>query len=691
MNVRDRGVRGWTAFAAILLMASVSLATAAGTYHVDRLNPSCSNAGPGSAAAPYCTITAAVNARAGAGTTILVHPGRYREQVTITASGVANSPFMLQAAAPGVLVDGSDDFSNPALWQPYSGDVFVAASASWAPRQVFVDGGRLTGSTETLPAAIAPGTFLAVAGEGLYVNLGGSNPGAHVTDVGHRLFGFLLNGRSWVSIDGFEVARVDNRGIALNTGSDDVVVSNNTVTLNRFQGIAVSDSHRALVSGNTVGENADHGIYLINSTSSVVRGNESYANARPTVRAANGLALTGSTGNLLENNRLHDNQDTGMQIFGGSHNNLSRQNISWQNGDHGYDHVSSSNNQHIGDVAWGNFKDGFSQEGDAPGNLLYNCIGVDNGLTTAEFNLWVDDTSAPGFRSDYNIFWNSNGQAPIKYISTTYASVTDYAAATGLDTHSIQGNPRFADPAAGDFQLTTLSPAIDSATSKAPNWPSQDANGSARKDETHTANTGAGAVLFADRGAFEFDPNEWSAPTAALVATPSSGQAPLLVTLNASGSSDPGGSIVSYTFDFGDGSPVAGPQASATTSHTYAVGAWTASVTVTNNSGLTATATAPVSAIANQAPDGVIDSPSGDITITVGESVNFQGTGTDPDGNTPLTYLWTFGNAAPSSTLEDPGDIVFTKQGNYNVTFTVTDSRGLADPTPAIVTIRVRK
>jgi len=45
-----------------------------------------------------------------------------------------------------------------------------------------------------------------------------------------------------------------------------------------------------------------------------------------------------------------------------------------------------------------------------------------------------------------------------------------------------------------------------------------------------------------------------------LFVSPVSGIAPLLVTADASGSSDPDGTIVSYRFDFGDGA-VAGPQA----------------------------------------------------------------------------------------------------------------------------------
>ena len=93
----------------------------------------------------------------------------------------------------------------------------------------------------------------------------------------------------------------------------------------------------------------------------------------------------------------------------------------------------------------------------------------------------------------------------------------------------------------------------------------------------------------------------------------------------------------------------------------------------------------------NLAPEGVIDSPAGNITISAGESVNFAGTGTDPDGDLPLTYLWQFGSGSGISAMqvEDPGLLRFNTPGTYTVTFTVTDRRGLSDYTPARRTITV--
>ena len=90
-------------------------------------------------------------------------------------------------------------------------------------------------------------------------------------------------------------------------------------------------------------------------------------------------------------------------------------------------------------------------------------------------------------------------------------------------------------------------------------------------------------------------------------------------------------------------------------------------------------------------PNGVIDSPAGNVTINKGQSVNFAGTGTDVGGNTPLTFLWNFGGSGvANSSLEDPGLKQFNTSGTFTVSFTVTDTLGIYDPTPGVRTISVQ-
>ena len=98
-------------------------------------------------------------------------------------------------------------------------------------------------------------------------------------------------------------------------------------------------------------------------------------------------------------------------------------------------------------------------------------------------------------------------------------------------------------------------------------------------------------------------------PVAHLLATPTSGSAPLTVSFNALGSVDPDGTVVAWAWDFGDGQTGTGPLAS----HLYALpGLYTATLTVTDDDGATAsasvriTATGPVSS--SLAPPGGFNS-----------------------------------------------------------------------------------
>ena len=90
---------------------------------------------------------------------------------------------------------------------------------------------------------------------------------------------------------------------------------------------------------------------------------------------------------------------------------------------------------------------------------------------------------------------------------------------------------------------------------------------------------------------------------------------------------------------------------------------------------------------ANRAPNGTIVQPAGNVTISEGQSAVFEGSATDPDGDA-MSYDWDFGDNISSTELQ-PGPHTYTASGTYTVTFTVTDARGLADPTPDTRTITV--
>lgn len=99
-------------------------------------------------------------------------------------------------------------------------------------------------------------------------------------------------------------------------------------------------------------------------------------------------------------------------------------------------------------------------------------------------------------------------------------------------------------------------------------------------------------------------------PTAAATATPQTGTAPLVVSFDGRGSSDPDGTITTYAWSFGDGAIASG----ATTSHTYTTaGTYSATLTVTDNAG--ATASRSLTITVNPAP--VVPNPPSGLTASL--------------------------------------------------------------------------
>jgi glucose/arabinose dehydrogenase len=131
-------------------------------------------------------------------------------------------------------------------------------------------------------------------------------------------------------------------------------------------------------------------------------------------------------------------------------------------------------------------------------------------------------------------------------------------------------------------------------------------------------------------------------PNAVATANPTGGPAPLTVQFNGSGSSDPDGDALSYSWDLnGDGtygdSTAANPSFTYTTAGTYAV-----TLRVTDARGASSVS-APITitvGAGNTPPTPVIDTPTSSLTWAVGDTINFSGHATDTqDGTLPASAL----------------------------------------------------
>ena len=129
-------------------------------------------------------------------------------------------------------------------------------------------------------------------------------------------------------------------------------------------------------------------------------------------------------------------------------------------------------------------------------------------------------------------------------------------------------------------------------------------------------------------------------PTAAATASPTSGSAPLQVSFNGAGSTDPDGDPLTYSWDLnGDGT--FGDATTATTTFTYqASGTYQAVLRVSDPEGATDLSSAITISVGNTPPSPVIDTPSAALTWAVGDLISFSGHATDSqDGNVPAAAL----------------------------------------------------
>ncbi len=329
-----------------------------------------------------------------------------------------------------------------------------------------------------------------------------ASPGVVVTGGTN---GFKLSGRSYVTVQGFTITSTTGSGIQASSSTNltltgnDVSLAGQPVSGATARGITLNATTNSVVTKNVTHHNTDAGIGLTSgSTGNTVSANESYANARQYTRAAAGIDLRNSGNNTINANRLHDNEDSGLNVWTSSNGSLAVNNVVWHNGDHGIDVHATNDTRVVADTVYQNYDSGIEMTGSL-NTTLANDISVDNGVNSARTSGQVraDSTSAPSTVLDYDLLFLSVAPTAntvfIDWAGVKYTTLAAFQAGTGQEAHGISANPAFVNAGGYNLHLAAGSPAIDTGNNAASGEPATDADGVARPVN--------GVV---DRGAYEF-------------------------------------------------------------------------------------------------------------------------------------------------------------------------------------------
>ena len=145
-----------------------------------------------------------------------------------------------------------------------------------------------------------------------------------------------------------------------------------------------------------------------------------------------------------------------------------------------------------------------------------------------------------------------------------------------------------------------------------------------------------------------------------------------IIRFDASSSEDSDGYIISYLWDFGDGTTAFGVKVN----HAYEDdGVYTVTLTVIDDDGATAS-TSAVKTVSNRPP--VASFTENATEVEKGEVIHFDASESyDLDGDI-VSYFWDFGDGTNATDVTV--DHAYAEDGNYTVTLTVTDDDGASSP-----------
>ncbi len=278
--------RVFSAMLVLALFSAPSLTAGRSGYelHVDNRSPAASDRNAGTGALPLATVgrgvQLALDANAnGAPVTVVIHPGTYRESVSVPQGGTSAAMTFRAADAGEAVISGSDIWTG---WKrrgtspifthewPYAWGR-AAIPRHWPALQdivrrremVFV-GGQLLRQV-LAPASLEEGTFFSdEAGRTVYLwPSGGTDPNSVTVEVAVRPTLFAALGRANLTVTGlvFEHAAtpLDDSAVTMDQMTN-LLVKDTVFRWNNWSGFAVYASTHVTALGNVANHNGGRGM-----------------------------------------------------------------------------------------------------------------------------------------------------------------------------------------------------------------------------------------------------------------------------------------------------------------------------------------------------------------------------------------------------------------------------------------------
>lgn len=505
MPVRSRVCSSGTGIARRLMYAAAFLvlvcggANAADLYVAKNGN----DANSGSMRAPLLTVQRAADL-VHAGDTVYIRNGTYVENVTIRASGAAGS-YITFKPYPGdaVIIDGTGN-------EGWHGVISIHGE-----RYIQFDGLEIRNNSVGWGVLVehAEGNNAVASSNIMLKNL-------LVHDTGGESIQIRGNAHD-VVIDNCTVHDAANpSGIDIyqwDGGRPQRITVTACTAYNfpGFAGIASEQADNLVIVGNRSYGN-ELGIDVGSGKNNIIRDNIIW-------NSSTGIALSSNTDSKIYNNVIHDIYDEAIYSY------------YWAN--HGEPHARNKwYNNYVYNAGFGIFESkakpgyasGISTDQTYYNNLFYN-IGTHgsyrvpfyfDGVTNVMFynntiymNTGYDALQlihgASFAKVKNNIFSIGGSKSSILVDGTSTGGEIDYncyqnrvGTATGPGSHSVAGDPKFEDPASGDFRVLSSSPCVDAGTSEF-RVPPTDIEGNSRCDFPAKKNTGGGLLPYFDIGAYE--------------------------------------------------------------------------------------------------------------------------------------------------------------------------------------------